>query len=53
MATENFGWDQTNILTKIPCLSYYMASPKGNPQPSLHRALANSNRGIEKVKFVF
>lgn len=47
MATENFDGDQTNIFTKFPCLFKYMVSPKGNPQPSPHRALANSNRYME------
>lgn len=30
VASRSFHGDETNILTKIPCLSYCMASPKGN-----------------------
>ena len=28
VASRNFDGHQTNILTMIPCLFYYMASPK-------------------------
>lgn len=53
MATGKFNGDRTNILAKIPHPSYYTVSAKGNPQPFPHRALTNSDRGIQKAKFIF